>query len=253
MSETLEIRRGLEPHLVGNGRLETGDGVTRLALDESDNQQYHNAQLMDYGGLPRDRFPWRSSVSLSLRARFSHEQAYLSGTAGFGWWNDPFVGDRATRVAVGPRVAWFFFGSPPSMLAAREGWTGDGFFAQAMNAPSLPGWLTRTAMWTLKVPGLGRVADAAAGRATGAAEQPLHQIDLTAWHEYQILWRPDGVQWRVDGEVVHRSGSAPRGPLGLVIWIDNQWATLAGDGGTLSVTEPQWLEFTELQVRTLAS
>jgi hypothetical protein len=44
----------------------------------------------------------------------------------------------------------------------------------------------------------------------------------------------------------------PRGRLGLVIWIDNQYASLPPDGhvgyGTLANDQPAWLELEDLNL-----
>jgi hypothetical protein len=46
---------------------------------------------------------------------------------------------------------------------------------------------------------------------------------------------------------------SPHGPLGLVIWIDNQFAAIPPSGkvrfGTLPTPEPAWLEVEGLVVR----
>jgi hypothetical protein len=53
-------------------------------------------------------------------------------------------------------------------------------------------------------------------------------------------------QFAVDGRSVFQTALAPRGRLGLVIWIDNQFAAFGPDGklraGVLAQPEPAWLE-----------
>ena len=70
-------------------------------------------------------------------------------------------------------------------------------------------------------------------------------VDVTQWHEYSIHWQADAVAFLVDGAEILRTPLAPRGPLGLVIWIDNQYATWRPDGrlgyGTLE-NPAAWLE-----------
>ena len=60
----------------------------RLAIPAG-KSNYTNAQIDDYGGRKRRDYLWRQSsgATLSLQARFSHPADYLSGTAGFGFWN----------------------------------------------------------------------------------------------------------------------------------------------------------------------
>jgi hypothetical protein len=54
----------------------------------------------------------------------------------------------------------------------------------------------------------------------------------------------------VDNTLVLESPISPCPPLGLVIWIDNQYAAFTPDGkigfGLLKNTEPAWLEIENL-------
>lgn len=235
-------------YLVGAATLEPTPTGLRLMLDGATAERYSDSQLDDFHGRPRDRYPWRPPLRLSLRARFSHPQGALRGTSGFGWWNAPFAGGRATNVELGPQVLWFFFGSAPSMLAATPGWSGRGWFAQGMAVPTLPGWLVKLGMLALRLPGLKQIAQRGASTVSRAAEQPLHDIDITEWHDYAIEWRADRADFFVDGSRVLRYDAPPRGPLALVFWMDNQWATIEGEGGLLEVGERQWMELAELAI-----
>jgi hypothetical protein len=235
-------------YLVGNATHEqTPDGI-RLRLDDADADQYHDSQLDDFHDRARDQFLWRPPVDLSVRARFSHPQAELKGTAGFGWWNAPFVGGRATNVDIAPQVLWFFFGSPPSNLAATPAWQGSGWVAQGMNIPTLPGWLVRAGMFTLRLPLLKSLARRTAGTVARAAEHPLPHLDLRQWHGYRIEWRAQHADFFVDDNHILRYPSPPPGPLALVLWMDNQWANTEGDGGLLPMPGPQWLELADLHL-----
>src|SRR5438093_12491321 len=72
---------------VGGGHLLiTGDGM-RVLVAGARRDCYADAQIDDYPGLPRGRFPWRPPLRLTVEARVS---ASLAGTAGFGFWNNPF-------------------------------------------------------------------------------------------------------------------------------------------------------------------
>jgi hypothetical protein len=57
----------------------------------------------------------------------------------------------------------------------------------------------------------------------------------------------------VDDELVLETSLSPRPPLGLVIWIDNQFAAWRPDGkigfGVLKHTEPAWLEIEDIELR----
>ncbi len=71
-------------------------------------------------------------------------------------------------------------------------------------------------------------------------------LDPTGWHDYRMEWRESVVDFQVDGQTVFQTGIAPVGPLGLVIWIDNQYAAFPPDGrlryGTLPTQEEAWIE-----------
>lgn len=238
-------------YLVGDAVLEpTPDGV-RLVLGRADGSRYSDSQLDDFHGRPRAEFLWRPPLRLAVRARFSHNQDVLQGTAGFGWWNAPFTADRATETSVGPQVLWFFFGSPPSNLAAAPGWSGNGWFAQGMNVPALPGWLVRAGMLSLRLPFVKRAASRVATETCRAAEQPLPHLAVTEWHDYSIEWREGSADFFVDGTRVLHDPSPTHGPLALVLWMDNQWATVQGQGGLLPIPQRQWLELADLQLTTL--
>jgi len=72
------------------------------------------------------------------------------------------------------------------------------------------------------------------------------------WHEYEMDWRPEGVDFRVDGGLVFRTSLAPQGRLGLVIWVDNQYAAYPPSGrvayGKLPTVQPAWLEVEGMRV-----
>jgi hypothetical protein len=59
--------------------------------------------------------------------------------------------------------------------------------------------------------------------------------------------------FRVDGSLVLESALVPRGRLGLVLWVDNQYAALPPDQrpafGTLPTLEPAWIELSSIQVQ----
>jgi hypothetical protein len=56
----------------------------------------------------------------------------------------------------------------------------------------------------------------------------------------------------VDEALVLETPVSPRPPLGLVIWIDNQYAAWGPDGkigfGVLENTKPAWLEIKDLDL-----
>ena len=77
-------------------------------------------------------------------------------------------------------------------------------------------------------------------------------MDATAWHAYQLDWDSAEVRFWVDGEIKFKTPVSPLGRLGLVLWIDNQFAAFPPDGrlkfGSLDNPEPVWLELSEMSV-----
>ena len=77
-------------------------------------------------------------------------------------------------------------------------------------------------------------------------------LDVTQWHRYRIDWHEDHVSFIVDDTQLFESRVSPHPPLGLVIWIDNQYATFTPEGkigfGVLENPEPAWLEIKDIDV-----
>jgi hypothetical protein len=66
------------------------------------------------------------------------------------------------------------------------------------------------------------------------------------WHSYELFWQAGELTWRMDGGIVFSSKINPRPPLGLVLWVDNQFAAFPPDGrlrfGALENPAPAWVE-----------
>lgn len=77
-------------------------------------------------------------------------------------------------------------------------------------------------------------------------------VDATEWHRYQLDWRESRVSFEVDDAQVFESPVSPNPPLGLVIWIDNQFAAFTPEGkigfGVLENREPACLEIKDLEL-----
>jgi hypothetical protein len=75
---------------------------------------------------------------------------------------------------------------------------------------------------------------------------------MTDWHRYELCWQATGSTFLVDGQTVFRTPHAPRGPLGFVTWLDNQYMVVGINGrlrwGTIATTETQWLELAEWHI-----
>jgi len=70
-------------------------------------------------------------------------------------------------------------------------------------------------------------------------------IDVTKWHKYSLNWLRECNEFRIDGETILQTPVSPAPPLGLVFWIDNQFAAWTPEGqldfGTLD-NPAAWLE-----------
>lgn len=178
----------------------------------------------------------------------------LLGTAGFGFWNDPFVMTEK-RVPALPRALWFFYASPPSDIKLDLHTPGYGWKAATIDAARWP-FLLLAPTIPVAVP-LMRVESAyrrlwpIGQRAIGVSEAPVPQ-DMTAWHTYVIEWGLTAARFLVDGQVVLDCTTPPKGPLGLVIWIDNQYMVVTPQGrlrhGRLAKPGEQWLELAAVTV-----
>lgn len=220
---------GLEKREIHHGQVTglPGDGF-QLTLPVLTRRQYCLAQLDDYMHLPRRSFPYQPPLSLHLDAKVSG--ADLPGTWGFGLWNDPFslgfiAGGVSRLLPVLPNAAWFFYASKENYLSLWDDAPASGFHVKTFRSPLIPSCLSIFALpfiplllWPAAA-GLLRRSSRALVRESGRSLQ----IDVRDWHAYGLLWEVEGVSFTVDGEVVHRTELSPRGRMGLVIWIDNQY------------------------------
>lgn len=235
-------------------------GVIRLTIPAGPGGIYRLAQLFDTRGLPRRDFRWQAPFKLSLKARVSHQN--LPGTWGFGLWNDPFsvflgVAGGARKLPALPNAAWFFHASPENYLSLRDDLPGNGFLTAVFSSPLTPAILLSPAALALPLLAwrpAARLARKAARRLIQEGSA-VHALDETLWHAYEIEAADGEVNFRIDGALVFRTGTLPRGRLGLVIWIDNQYAAFTPEGrlgyGTQENPAPAWLEIKDLEIHTL--
>jgi len=82
-------------------------------------------------------------------------------------------------------------------------------------------------------------------------------VDVTQWHKYSLDWRVDRVSFHVDDVVALESPVSPNPPLGVVIWIDNQYAAFTPEGkigfGVLENPETVWLEIKDVDMNIILS
>jgi hypothetical protein len=225
-----------------------------LSLPTGKANEYRLAQLDDYTKLKRGQFPLRVPVACSLSARTSSNS--IPGTWGFGLWNDPFgmsigFGGNPLRLPALPNAVWFFGASEESYLSFRPSSMKrayNGFLAQSFRAPRFHPSLVLAGMalpFSRKTTRrfLEKIIDEDAICLT---------VDSTEWHRYRLDWRENRVSFEVDGAPVFESPVSPKSPLGIVIWIDNQFAAFTPQGkigfGVLENSEPAWLEIKDIEV-----
>jgi hypothetical protein len=246
----------LQKRVAGSGRVDDAQGGWRLSLPAGDAKQYRLAQLDDYAALPRRKFPHQTSIEIKLKARSSH--SVLPGTWGFGLWNDPFgfslgFGGSASRLPALPNAVWFFFASSHSHLSLNQQ-PGAGQLVGAYQSPQLPSLLLAPGLIAtpLLLFASGRRWLRSLTNKLVHHELTATTIDPTAWHEYQLCWQPDRTSFHIDGQMVFTTTHSPRPPLGLVLWLDNQFAAWKPDGslsyGLLSTPADCWVEIADLQV-----
>jgi hypothetical protein len=251
-----------------------------LSVPTGKADQYRLAQLDDYAQLKRGHFPLHSPSALHLLARTSSTS--IPGTWGFGFWNDPFglslgFGGNPFRLPTLPNAAWFFGASEENYLSFKtpraektEDFAANGFLAQTFRSPGfhlrlIPAGLALPFSRTTTRRSLGKIIEEdaiqlgspAASYRMQERTHGLQSVDPTQWHNYQIDWREKRVTFEVDHVLVLETSVSPYPPLGLVIWIDNQYAAYTPEGkigfGVLENTEPAWLEIKNLEITSAAN
>ncbi|HEX9926141.1 MAG TPA: hypothetical protein VGD99_26025 [Anaerolineae bacterium] len=256
--ETFPIDTSFPPpwqtFIKGDGSLESTGETLRLVNTNTVATRYTDAQIDDYQGLARRDFLWRPPLRLTVRARFSHPGGELSGTAGFGFWNDPFLMTGLRRPAL-PRVIWFFYSSPPSNMKLDLHTPGQGWKAGTLDALRWPFFAllpaAPLAVPLLNIGPLYHLFWPIGQRAINVSEALL-PVSMTEWHTYTIEWQPHGARFSVDSDIVLACQTAPRGPLGFVMWLDNQFMVVTPWGrfkaGLLEAPGRQWLEVSSLSI-----
>jgi hypothetical protein len=232
-------------------------GGWRLELDEGNAGSYRLAQLDNYARLSRRAFPHVSPLKMKLQARASHKE--LPGTWGFGVWNDPFgfslgFGGSQGRLPALPNAAWFFFASEQNHVSFRNELPGHGTLAATFSSPRIPTIALAPAILALPLLAFSPTSRWLRRQASKVVRQDALslKLDATIWHEYELTWQKNFVQFSVDAQPVLNTKITPRSPLALVLWLDNQYAAWRPNGrlgyGAQATPPDCWVEIKDLRL-----
>jgi len=253
----------LKPHFTPFAHVEEISNEThhyRLTVPSGKADKYRLAQLDDYAQLARRRFPHQPPIAISLFARTSSKN--IPGTWGIGLWNDPFglsigYGGKPFHLPALPNAVWFFGASEENYLSFKSGLDGashtrpavNGFLTQTFHAPKFHPLLVLAG---LVFPFSRKLTRRLMGRVIAEDGVSL-DVDTTSWHKYSFQWGKKRVSFEVDEVKVFESAVSPNPPLGLVLWIDNQYAAFTPEGkigfGVLENPEPAWLEVKDVELK----
>ncbi len=241
----------LQPRLSRDGDIKPIEGGWRLTIPNGPGHRYRLSQLDDHLRIPREAYAWRPPVTLTLRARISSES--LPGTWGFGFWNDPFgfsfgPGDNFFRLPTLPNAAWFFYASTRNYLSFRDELPAHGLLAQTFQSPRFHPLLLRAG---IAFPFTQKESRRLLSRVINEDASKI-KSDATQWHSYRLQWTETQTLFSVDGVRTLDTPLSPRPPLGLVVWLDNQYAAFTPQGklswGLEANPESAWLEVKNLEV-----
>jgi hypothetical protein len=239
-------------------QIQRDNDTWRLSIPTGPAGTYRLAQFDDYAGLRRSEFPWQPPVQISFAARAS--SGSIPGTWGVGLWNDPFsfslgFGGASRRFPALPNAAWFFFASPENYLSLRDDLPAHGPLAATFRSPGLPAPLLAIAGLTLPLfiwPFTARWLRRAARQFIQQDARRLAGIKPANWNRCKLVWENDTACFWVNDKLILETGLTPHGPLGFVLWIDNQYAALPPGGGvrygTLETPETAWIEVKDLEI-----
>jgi len=240
----------LKPNSSRHGNIETTTTGWRLVISKGTNTEYRLAQLDDTLLLPRGKFPERPPLTLSLRARASSGK--IPGTWGLGLWNNPYssvgFGGRPFSLPALPNAIWYFHASPQNYLSFRDDKPAQGFLAQAFRSPRFHPYLLPTG---LIFPFSRRRARKTLSGIIGE-DSAVINTDVTQWHNYRLEWSLNrSVLW-VDEALALDTQVSPHPPLGLVIWVDNQYAAFTPQGqvkwGLEENPSEAWMEIENVEL-----
>ncbi len=239
----------------GHADIEHESGILRFVEEGAEEDKLSDAEIGDYRAVPKERLPWSPPARMTVRARMSHPAGEMLGTAGFGFWNDPF--DWIGNVQAPPNALWFFYGSPQSDMAFVPNVRGNGWKAAMLNGGRAGGLTMALGNFVFGLPGMSKIVFRVAETRIAASEKVLDNVALTDWHTYRIDWLRREAIFYVDEVIVLRAPNPPAVPLGFVAWVDNNCASM-GPGREfsftrLSVPQRQWMELSRVCIESLTT
>lgn len=241
----------LKPRLSRDASITPIPNGWRLTIPAGPASGYRLSQLDDHAYIARRDYPYSPPFALSLKARVS--SASVPGTWGFGLWNDPFgfsfgSGADFLRLPALPNAIWFFYASPQNYLSFRHDKPAQGFLAQVFRSPRFHSSVIAAG---LMLPFSRRKARQLLGRIIDEDSAAV-SVDVTQWHRYRLEWSPTRCAFWVDEVSVLESPVSPNPRLGVVIWIDNQYAAFTPQGklswGLEENSKSEWLEIEEIKI-----
>lgn len=238
---------------VGHANIENEKGVIRFVADGAEAGQLSDAELDDHRTAPRHKLRWQPPLRMTVRARMSHRVGEMLGTAGFGFWNDPF--DWVGNVQVPPSAVWFFYGSPQNDMSFVRGVRGSGWKAAMLNGGRSNALEMALGNFIFRLPGMSKLVFALAETRIQAREVVLDDVAITDWHEYRIDWLEREANFFVDNVQVLHAPHPPTMPLGFVAWVDNNAASI-GPGrefafNRIAIPQRQWMELAHVRIESL--
>lgn len=240
----------------GQGGVVRRHGALHLTLPTAEANAYSNAQITSYDPKKPD-FQFKPSLRMTITAFSSLHPGDLQGTAGFGFWNHPFEPGSAMRMR--PQALWFFFGAPPNNMPLAEGVPGHGWKAATFDAKRkralalLP--FAPIGVLLMRFPALYRRLWPIGQKAIGVQEAVLAANLLNSEHIYTLEWTPNKARFTVDDKLVLETSRPPRGQLGFIAWMDNQYRVVTPQGefagGLVEVPRPQSLVLREIKIEEI--
>lgn len=232
-----------------------------LPQDSRDKPVYVNAQVDDYNHLKRQDFKHRPPLRFCFEAKW---QGSPSGTTGIGFWNDPFM-MTGWRMPTLPQALWFFYEPEGSKLS----------FLDEPHPSGVKAMVVQAKRWTFIVTGLlwfltwplclfsryRRWMGSALHRSCQILNLPVQNVHHThspmQWHRYKIDWREESIEFYVDDRSIAKHPCRMLQAQGLVVWIDNQVASISPSGAlrwfNRNIDDEQSLHIKNMNITSIPS